>query len=349
MLSKITMASAALLTTSSAAQVDEWKQRAVYQVLTDRYAKSDGNQDSCGNLSQYCGGTWKGIADNLDYIQGMGFDAIWISPVVDNQEPGYHGYWARDWERTNDHFGSDQDLKDMVQACHDKGIFVMVDVVANHVAPVGDDFSSINPFNSPDHYHNKCDIQNWNNQWQVENCRLADLPDLSQENDWVRGQLKDWVKNLVSTYQFDGIRIDTIPEVPKDFWAEFGPASGVFQMGEVFNGDPAYVGGYQGPVTALFNYPMYYSIRDVFGSKQSMYGLKNRFEEEGGHFSDIDALGLFVDNHDNARFLNQYNDQRMFKNALTFALTSRGIPFYYYGSEQAYAGGNDPQNRESLW
>jgi alpha-amylase len=56
--------------------------------------------------------------------------------------------------------------------------------------------------------------------------------------------LKSWVKNLVSTYGFDGIRIDTIPEVPKDFWAEFGPASGVFQMGECFNGDPAYVGPY---------------------------------------------------------------------------------------------------------
>jgi alpha-amylase len=120
-------------------------------------------------------------------------------------------------------------------------------------------------------------------------------------------------------------------------------------MGEVFNGDPGYVGGYQGPVTALFNYPMYYTIRDVFGSKQSMMGIKNRFNEEGGHFSDVDALGLFVDNHDNARFLNQYKDQRMFKNALTFALTSRGIPFFYYGSEQAYGGGNDPQNRESLW
>ena len=314
MFSKIAVASAALLATSSAAQVDEWKKRAVYQVLTDRFATENDNAGSCGNLSQYCGGTYKGMINHLDYIAGMGFDAIWISPVVDNQEPGYHGYWARDWNKTNDHFGSDQDLKDMVAAAHAKGMFVMVDVVANHVAPVGDNFSSINPFNSPDHYHSKCDIQDWSNQWQVENCRLADLPDLNQQNQWVRQQLKDWVGNLVKNYGFDGIRIDTIPEVPKDFWAEFGPASGVFQMGEVFNGDPAYVGGYQGPVTALFNYPMYYTIRDVFGSKKSMYGIKNRFNEEGGHFSDIDALGLFVDNHDNARFLNQFNDQRMFKN-----------------------------------
>ena len=122
-------------------------------------------------------------------------------------------------------------------------------------------------------------------------------------------------------------------------------------MGQVFNGDPAYVGGYQGPVTALFNYPMYYTIRDVFGSKQSMYGIKNKYIEEEGFFSDIDALGLFVDNHENARFLNQkpHYEQKMFANALVFSLTGRGIPFFYYGSEQAFTGGDDPQNRESLW
>jgi|TARA_B110000305_G_C19036471_1_gene446139 alpha-amylase len=80
-----------------------------------------------------------------------------------------------------------------------------------------------------------------------------------------------------------------------------------------------------------------------------MYGIKNRYQEEASHFKDLDALGIFVDNHDNARFLNSNHDVTMFKGALTFAMTAKGIPFYYYGSEQAYGGGNDPQNRESLW
>lgn len=65
-------------------------------------------------------------------------------------------------------------------------------------------------------------------------------------------------------YGFDGIRIDTIPEVPKNFWSEYGQSAGVFQMGEVFNGNDAYVGDYQKHVTGLFNYPMYFTIRDVF-------------------------------------------------------------------------------------
>ena len=93
----------------------------------------------------------------------------------------------------------------------------------------------------------------------------------------MRQYLKDWIKNLVQTYDFDGIRIDTIPEVSKDFWKEFGDAAGVFQMGECFNGDPNYVGPYDNYLTGLFNYPMYYTIRDVFQSSKSMYGIRDRY------------------------------------------------------------------------
>ena len=66
-------------------------------------------------------------------------------------------------------------------------------------------------------------------------------------------------------------------------------------------------------------------------------------------FDDVDALGLFVDNHDNPRFLNSSSPISAFKNALVFSLTASGIPIYYYGSEQAFHGGKDPDNRESLW
>ena len=91
----------------------------------------------------------------------------------------------------------------------------MVDVVANHVGPVGTDYSQVYPFNSADHYHDYCDISDWSNQWQVENCRLSGLPDLKQENDWVTQTLLSWISDLISKYNIDGIRIDTIMEVPK--------------------------------------------------------------------------------------------------------------------------------------
>jgi len=104
-------------------------------------------------------------------------------------------------------------------------------------------------------------------------------------------------------------------------------------MGENFNGNEAYVGPYQNYVTGLFNYPMYYTIRDIWMYGKSMYGIRNRYNSEGSYFKDIDALGVFVNNHDNARFLHDQGDKNKFKAALTFVLTSRGIPFFYYGDE----------------
>jgi alpha-amylase len=130
-------------------------------------------------LHNYCGGTFKGIQDNLDYITGMGFDAIWISPIPHNAEADYHGYGALDWERVNEHFGTADELHDLIDACHERDVWVMLDVVANHSSYYADsDFSNVNPLNDPDMYHPKCDINDWGNQWQVENCWLSGLPDL---------------------------------------------------------------------------------------------------------------------------------------------------------------------------
>ena len=75
---------------------EEWKSRVVYQIITDRFAKSDGDSTPCSDFTKYCGGTFKGIQNNLDYIEELGFNAIWISPVVANADNGYHGYWAKD-------------------------------------------------------------------------------------------------------------------------------------------------------------------------------------------------------------------------------------------------------------
>lgn len=173
-----------------AASAAEWRNRTIYQLLTDRFARADGSTQNCADYGDYCGGSWSGIYQHLDYIAGMGFDAIWISPVIDNTDGGYHGFWARHFERLNDHFGSEKDLQRLVSAAHARGMYVMVGVVANHVGPVGTDYSSIVPFNQSSHYHDcgspcpndgSCNIEDWSNQPQVEHCRLAGLPDLNQE------------------------------------------------------------------------------------------------------------------------------------------------------------------------
>ena len=325
---------------------DEWRGRAIYQVLTDRFSNDNNSPVNC-NLGNYCGGTYKGLKKNLDYIQGMGFDAIWISPIVENSDGAYHGYHLTNLYKLNQNFGSEQDLIDLITECHKRDIWVMVDVVGNHVAPVGFDFQRITPFNSADHYHDACQITDWNNQWMVENCRLCDLPDLKQENEWVANKLYEWVHDIVQRYNFDGIRIDTIPEVPKWFWDKFAASSGVFQLGEVFNGNPSYVAGYQGHVDSLFNYPLYYTIKDSFCG--SMKNIENYWFNTRKIFPDPSILGVFVENHDNPRFLNMCGDRKKFKNASIFSIFYEGIPVYYYGGEQYFAGGADPNNREVLW
>ena len=114
--------------------------------MTDRFYRSNGDTSLC-DLHNYCGGDFAGVVKKLQYIKDLGFDAIWISPVVDNIDGGYHGYWAANWEKINSHFGDTNSLKQLVDTAHSMGIWVMVDVVANHVGPVEHDYSRIYPFN----------------------------------------------------------------------------------------------------------------------------------------------------------------------------------------------------------
>ena len=169
---------------------EEWKNRTIYQLLTDRFARTDNSTEQCSDWHKYCGGTFKGIIYNLDYIQGMGFDAIWISPIPVNLQDNYHGYAAMDFSRVNDHFGTLEDLKHLIAECHRRNIWVLLDIVGNHMACVGDTydtpFSDVTPFNDIKYYHQLCYItqHDWDtmNQYDIEHCRLACLADLDQDN-----------------------------------------------------------------------------------------------------------------------------------------------------------------------
>lgn len=331
----------------------EWASRTIYQVITDRLATPESDDwPECTNLSVYCGGTWAGIEAKLDYISGMGFDAIWISPMPLNLGTDYHGYAFLDLYQLNDHFGSEDDLKSLISAAHKRGIWIMLDVVANHVAPVDLDFQQVNPFNESVYYHLKCQIEDWSDQNEVETCRLANLPDLDQNNDFVRSTLIDWVASLKDKYGFDGLRIDTVPEVHPDFWEEYASAAGMYCVGEVFNGDINYVAPYQQYMDGVLSYPLYYTMLNVFAYQQSMSQIEQMIGPSGAYFSkfkNVNYLGTFIDNHDNPRFLYYQKNLVLYKNALAMTLFTSGIPIVYYGSEQEYDGGYDPNNRESLW
>lgn len=103
------------------------------------------------------------------------------------------------------------------------------------------DFTKNYPFNQSAHYHDWCDISdsdfNSHNLYNIERCRLAGLADLNQDNSFVTEQLTQWIRWLVTEYNFDGLRIDTLMMVKTDFWYKFSSAAGVYTVGEVFDGD----------------------------------------------------------------------------------------------------------------
>ena len=337
-----------------AATGEDFKSHVIYQVLTDRF-NFEGASSDCSNLGDYCGGTFSGLVSKLDYLTDLGVDAVWISPVVTNSPGGYHGYWQTDLFSINDHFGTPDELHNLVSECHSRGILVILDVVGNHMGGTIDDIGGYTPFNEPEHYHDcsscpsSCSIEDYNDYNQVRLCRLAGLPDLNQTNTFVEEQLLNWISDLVGNYSIDGIRIDTVPEVNTGFWTDFNKYAGVYTVGEVFNGDPSYVSGFQGPLDATLDYPLYYAMRDVFGGQQSMYQLQSMLQECEQSFSDVSVLGTFLDNHDNPRFLSTQQDYTLYKNGLLFTVLTQGIPIIYYGTEQGFSGGNDPNNREPLW
>nr|AGU13047.1 alpha-amylase [Moneuplotes crassus] len=341
-----------LVTVALAAHnTEEWKSRTIYQVITDRFARTDGStDDSCEDLHHYCGGTFKGIENNLDYIQQMGFDAIWISPIPENYLEDYHGYGALDWYNVNPRFGGADDLKSLINAMHERDMWMMLDVVANHVAYIDMDFEKVTPFDKEEYYHAKCQINNWNDPNEVEYCRLSNLPDLDQDHPFVRKTLIDWVKWVIKEFDIDGLRIDTTPEVKREFWKEYTDAAGCYATGEIFNSDTHYLASYQGPVPAVLNYHSFFFTRNLFqDAGESMYQVRDIVNTDNEVFPDPTILGTFADNHDNARYLSFHDDLKNYQNVLVFNFFLQGIPMVYYGTEQAFKGGDDPANREPLW
>lgn len=129
-------------------------------------------------------------------------------------------------------------------------MYLMVDVVVNHMVSNSDppDYSNFTPFSKESNFHPECFITDYTNQTDVEQCWLGDkdvpLADLNTEADDVVSSLNSWIKSLVSDYAIDGLRIDTVKHVRKDFWPGFVSSAGVFTIGEVLHEEPSYLAPY---------------------------------------------------------------------------------------------------------
>ncbi|MDT0627523.1 alpha-amylase family glycosyl hydrolase [Alteromonas sp. W364] len=124
----------------------DWGEQKVYFVLLDRFNDGESSNNDFGQgeysptqESHFNGGDIQGLIDKLDYIQGMGFTAVWVSPPVLNQwwSPkaeygGYHGYWAKNFKQIDPHFGNLDDYKALAKALHSRGMYLIQDIVVNH-------------------------------------------------------------------------------------------------------------------------------------------------------------------------------------------------------------------------
>ncbi|EJT98061.1 alpha-amylase [Dacryopinax primogenitus] len=371
-----------LVRNAYAASASDWQKRTVYQVMTDRFAlppSEDAQGKTCDASAQLpCGGTWSGIQNHLDYIQAMGFNAIWISPIVSQlQVPlpppadgtAYHGYWPENIYALNDAFGSDSDLRSLINAVHSRGMYIMVDVVVNHMATynttspsaaptsplAGISLNGYNPFNQDSDYHSFCPITDYGNQTMVEQCWLGSaavpLADVNTEDQATVDLYYSWINTLISNYTFDGLRIDTVKHIRKSFWPGFANASSVFTLGEVLDGDAQYVGDYTNYLDAVFDYPGWGMILQAFqttGGSMSM--LAQSIQNTSTYFKNGGfSTGSFLENHDQPRFPSFTNDTGLIKNAIAYTFIGDGLPIVYEGQEQEYSGGAVPNNREAIW
>src|SRR5262245_16812176 len=141
-----------------ATHVNDWRDEVIYQVLVDRFANGDLNNDYLvrpGALARFQGGDWRGLTDHLDYIKELGVTTLWISPIVKNVETdadvdSYHGYWAQDLTKLNPHFGDLADLRKLTATAHGMGLKVVLDIVTNHMGQLF--FYDTNLNGNPDIY-----------------------------------------------------------------------------------------------------------------------------------------------------------------------------------------------------
>ncbi|ALC91893.1 alpha-amlyase [Bacillus sp. FJAT-18017] len=338
----------------------QWQDETIYFLMVDRFSNGDANNDFNANPDDpkaYHGGDFKGIIDKLDYIKNMGFTAIWLTPVFDNEDGGYHGYWINDFYKTDEHFGTISEFKKLVEEAHKRDIKIILDFVVNHVGPS-------HPWqNDPDKagwFHVKKPIVNWESQEELENNWLYDLPDFNQDNPAVKNYLLDAAKWWITETGIDGYRLDTVRHVPVSFWEEFSKEvkaqkEDFYLIGEVWTDDPNYIAQYdKAGIDGFVDFPLHEQLREAFAKPdQTLDWLFSTAARNKVLYEDPFLMGTFIDNHDMVRFtrealLAKEDPVSRWKLALTYMYTAPGIPIIYYGSEIALDGTNDPDNRREM-
>lgn len=338
----------------------KWQDETIYFLMVDRFNNGDSTNDfkiNADDSLSYHGGDFQGIIDQLDYLKEMGFTAIWLTPIFDNADKGYHGYWINDFYKTEEHFGSMDTFKKLVNEAHNRDMKVILDFVANHVSP---SHPWVTDPEKKSWFHQNKEITNWEKQQDIENGWIYGLPDLAQENPEVENYLLDAAEWWIKETDIDGYLLDAVKHVPLTFWEKLAKRvketkEDFYLIGEVWENDPNYIAKYdKAGIDGFVDYPLYEHLRTAFAKPdQTLNWLFTNYKRNEVLYEEPYLMGTFIDNHDTPRFTqdiaqNNQNPGTRWKLALTYMYTTPGIPIVYYGSEIALNGGDDPDNRRQM-
>ena len=345
-----------------ASSIEDWKDQILYFVFIDRFANGNQANDRQVDMKDsngFHGGDIAGLLQNLGYLEELGVTGIWLSPFFTNRpdrffkHQPYHGYWVHDFWSVDSRFGSEAELVELRRRLRQSDMKLLLDMVVNHM---GYDAPFVEA--NPDWFNPPLDIADWNDKDQLTNRRIFGLPDFASQKPVVKTFFRLVARNWIERLEPDGFRLDAVKHVPLDFWRDFNASSqeqggpGFLLLGEYLHGDPqATLEVWKsGKFNSLFDFPLYYSMKEVFAEGADMRRLASRIYFDR-NYPDAGMLATFLDNHDLDRFITSCGgDEQKYRLALAFLLTARGIPVLSYGNEQGLAGAHnpEPENRRSM-
>jgi cyclomaltodextrin glucanotransferase len=378
----------------------EFRQETIYFLVVDRFFDGDPNNSegpnpelydpSAQEWGKYWGGDLQGVIEKLDYLKSMGVTAIWLTPLFEQIEDLFiesaaiHGYWTKDFKRINPRFikeGEEASLNKtqetrnttfdrLIEEMHKRDMKLILDIVCNHSSPdisgtkgeLYDDGVKIADFNDDKNhwYHHYGEVQDWEDEWQVQNCELSGLATFNENNNDYRNYIKSAIKQWLDR-GVDALRVDTVKHMPIWFWQEFtgdiyAHKPDVFIFGEWIYSHPSddrSVEFANCSGMSMLDFGLCVAIRAALGQgAEGGFHLVQEILDQDSKYNGATELITFIDNHDMPRFQSLNPDPDMLKVAVSLIMTSRGIPCIYYGTEQYLHddtnGGNDPYNRPMM-
>lgn len=342
----------------------DWDESVIYFMVTDRFFDgNESNNTASGaqtygkdNAGLYHGGDFAGITQKLDYLEDLGINTIWITPIVENipgvtvtdtgkedvpYNAAYHGYWASDFTKLNPTLGTEEEFQTLIDQAHNRGIRIMVDIVVNHA---GYDTKFGDMIRSED------DVVSGSDQKDS----LSDLPDFKTEDPAVSAQLVKWQTQWVKDFGIDYFRVDTVKHVENDTWAELKNAltevdSDFKMIGEYAGGGYASNGNTLG--TGEMDSDLDFDFNDQAANfvKGNISSVENFLASRNSALNNTYMTGQFLGSHDEDGFKQKLLDGGMKEDAATAAsmvaaslqITAKGQPVIYYGEEIGLTGLNN--------